>query len=197
MPASACQPTNGTAWSGSPATPCDRLSRRTASSGPNTARSDWRCDALGQTGPHLLFDPIELLERLAALTPRPRVNLILYHGVLGARAAWRSLVGQYGTTDGTRPTGDSATAVEEPAPQEPHAGGNYLWADLMRRSLALDVLARPRCGGRLRLIAVVDNPAVVARILRHLGLPTEVSGTRPARAPPTEGADLFVAADPA
>jgi hypothetical protein len=39
---------------------------------------------------HLLFDPIELLERLAALTPRPRINLLLYYGVLGARSAWRS-----------------------------------------------------------------------------------------------------------
>ena len=27
---------------------------------------------------HLLFDPVELLERLAALTPRPRIHLILY-----------------------------------------------------------------------------------------------------------------------
>ena len=33
----------------------------------------------GTTQP--LFDPVELLERLAALTPRPRVFLILYHGV--------------------------------------------------------------------------------------------------------------------
>jgi hypothetical protein len=147
---------------------------------------------------HLLFDPVELLERLAALTPRPRVNLVLYHGVLGARAAWRSLVVQYGTTDGTRPTGDSATAAEEPAaPRDPRAGGNYLWADLMRRSLALDVLACPRCGGRLRLISMVDHPAVVARILRHLKLPSEIPGTQRARAPPTEVADLFVAADPA
>jgi hypothetical protein len=36
------------------------------------------------------FDPLELLERLAVLTPRPRVNLILDHGVLAPRAAWRS-----------------------------------------------------------------------------------------------------------
>ena len=36
---------------------------------------------------HLLFDPVELLERLAALTPRPRINLILYYGVLAPRAA--------------------------------------------------------------------------------------------------------------
>ena len=28
---------------------------------------------------HLVFDPVELLERLAALTPRPRINMILYH----------------------------------------------------------------------------------------------------------------------
>ncbi len=37
---------------------------------------------------HLLFDPLGLLERLAVLIPRPRINLILYHGVLGPRAAW-------------------------------------------------------------------------------------------------------------
>jgi len=36
---------------------------------------------------HLLFGPLELLERLAVLIPRPRVNLILYHGVLAPRAA--------------------------------------------------------------------------------------------------------------
>jgi Putative transposase len=31
---------------------------------------------------HLLFEPVEFLEKLAALTPRPAINLILYHGVL-------------------------------------------------------------------------------------------------------------------
>ena len=34
---------------------------------------------------HLRFDPLELLERLVVLTPRPRVNLILYYGVLAPR----------------------------------------------------------------------------------------------------------------
>jgi hypothetical protein len=32
---------------------------------------------------HLLFDPLELLERLASLTPRPRINLVLYTGCWG------------------------------------------------------------------------------------------------------------------
>ena len=30
---------------------------------------------------HVVFDPIEFLGRLAVLVPRPRINLILYHGV--------------------------------------------------------------------------------------------------------------------
>jgi hypothetical protein len=37
---------------------------------------------------HLRFDPLELLGRLAVLTPRPRINLVLYHDVLAPRARW-------------------------------------------------------------------------------------------------------------
>jgi len=46
------------------------------------------------------------------------------------------------------------------------------------------VLACPRCGGRLRLIALLEEAAVIGRILRHLGLPTDVPVARRARAPP-------------
>ena len=38
---------------------------------------------------HLVFEPRAFLSRLAVLVPRPRVNLVLYHGVLAPRAAWR------------------------------------------------------------------------------------------------------------
>jgi hypothetical protein len=37
----------------------------------------------------LVFEPVELVARLAALLPKPGSNAISYHGVLGARAAWR------------------------------------------------------------------------------------------------------------
>ena len=63
-------------------------------------------------------------------------------------------------------------------------GSNYLWAELMCRSLGLDVLRCPRCGGRLKLIALIEDPTVIRRVLQHLGLPTEVPEARPARAPP-------------
>lgn len=39
---------------------------------------------------------MELIEKLAALTPRPRINLILYHGVLAPHARWRARVVAYG-----------------------------------------------------------------------------------------------------
>jgi uncharacterized protein YbaR (Trm112 family) len=49
----------------------------------------------------------------------------------------------------------------------------------MRRTFEFDVLACPRCGGRLRLVALIEHASVVQRILRHLGLPTEVPQPRP------------------
>ena len=62
----------------------------------------------------------------------------------------------------------------------------------MRRSLGLDVLGCPRCGGRLTLIALIENPAVIERVLRHLGLPHTIPEARPARAPPLPfGPDPF------
>jgi hypothetical protein len=68
------------------------------------------------------------------------------------------------------------------APDRPKT--NWLWAELMQRSFGFDVLACPRCGGRLELIALIEDPSVIRRILRHLGLPTEVPAARPARPPP-------------
>jgi hypothetical protein len=40
------------------------------------------------------------------------------------------------------------------------------------------------------LLATIEDPRVVARILGHLGLPTEAQEPRPARSPPVN-LDLF------
>jgi hypothetical protein len=37
----------------------------------------------------------------------------------------------------------------------------------------IDVLACPRCSGRMRVLATIDEPGVVEKILRHVGLPAE------------------------
>jgi hypothetical protein len=73
---------------------------------------------------------------------------------------------------------------EDASRAKPSRAGAYQWAELMRRTFGFEVLACPRCGGRLRLVALIEEASVVQRILRHLGLPTEVPEARPARAPP-------------
>ena len=138
---------------------------------------------------HVVFDPVEFLGRLAVLVPRPRINLILYHGVLGPRAAWRAEVVRRQTS---RESGDAGVkdSATEPAHEADAAetarrrARGQCWAALMARAFGFDVLACPRCGGRLRLIALIEEAAVIDRILRHLGLPTETPAPRPARAPP-------------
>jgi len=54
----------------------------------------------------------------------------------------------------------------------------------MRRSFGVDTLACPRRGGRMRLVATIDRQAMIDRILRHLGLRTDLPIPRPARALP-------------
>jgi hypothetical protein len=160
---------------------------------------------------HLLFDPIELLERLAALTPRPRVNLVLYYGVLAAHAAWRSRLqrDEAGRGPAAQPMpaprrgadGTSPTPAEGPT-RPVRQRSNVRWAQLMARSSRLrqgfggprrsasrrrvgyDVLVCARCGGGMRLLALIEQASLIARILTHLGLPTDVPAARPPRAPP-------------
>ncbi len=129
----------------------------------------------------LVFTPLELLERLAVLVPRPRVNLLLYYGVLGARSAWRAAVVPREDA-GRAPDASEADAADARDPTSRARGRR--WAALMQRTFGFDVLACPRCGGRLHLVAVIDRSAVIERILRHLRLPTEIPAPQPARAPP-------------
>ena len=139
-----------------------------------TLKSRWRD---GTT--HLRFDPVDFLARLAALVPRPRVNLVIYSGVLAPHARWRARVVAYGRPD----DGDVPGEPDAPGAGS-RCGRHWRWADLMRRAFEIDVLACPQCGGRMELIATIEDPAVVRKILSHLGLPTETPTTRPARPPP-------------
>ena len=58
---------------------------------------------------------------------------------------------------------------------------HYAWADLLQRTFAIDVLACPDCGGRLRFLATIEDRAVVEKILRHLDLPIDPPAPTPAR----------------
>jgi hypothetical protein len=115
--------------------------------------------------------------------PAPRFHTVRYFGVLAPAAKWRPLV-----VPKPRPgqVADDATATCAPTPcsATPSATGSRYrpWAELLRRTFAVDVETCPRCGGRMHLMALITEPQSVQRFLRHRGEPTEP----PARAPPRD-----------
>jgi hypothetical protein len=60
---------------------------------------------------------------------------------------------------------------------------HWAWAQLMQRAFGIDVLACPRCTGRLRLVATVEDPQVVRAILESLGVAAEAPRPAPPRPP--------------
>ena len=123
------------------------------------------------------MDPLSLLCRLATSVPPPRFHTVRYAGVLAAASPWRPYIAP------KPPTEEPAAASAEPDRTRP-AGGYRPWAELLARTFAVDVLACPKCHGRMRLLAMVEEPANVARFLAAMGEPTEVPRRSPGRGPP-------------
>ncbi len=175
----------------------------------------------------LVFTGVEFLEKLAVLIPKPRVNLLIYQGILAPRARRRATAIRAvlpasvpapvsagsppapptvphiaatspprkpapSVSDGASANGaDAQGATAETSAPPPRASSRRYraWAELLRRIFEIDVLACA-CGGRLRFIATIEDPPVVDRILRHLGLPTALPRLAPARSPPQTAAAL-------
>ena len=57
------------------------------------------------------------------------------------------------------------------------------WMQRLRRVFAIDIETCPDCGGRLRVIACVEEPALIRRILAHVRAREELAGLA-TRAPP-------------
>jgi len=125
---------------------------------------------------HLVMTPLEFLQRLAALVPRPRLHLIRFHGVLAPNAALHSQIVPGEADPAMDPTdGDGDRSSTSPR-------ARMSWAQLFKRVFAIDLTTCPQCGGPLTIIAAIEDPPVIAKILTHLGLPT--------RAPPKAQARL-------
>jgi Putative transposase len=62
---------------------------------------------------HIVMEPLEFMERLAALVPRPRLHLIRFHGVLAPNAKLRSKIVLAPPEHATEPPTDHARARAE------------------------------------------------------------------------------------
>jgi len=138
---------------------------------------------------HVGFEPLELMEKLAALVPPPRFNLVRYHGVLAPAARHRAQVVPSGRAEGgkTEPEGSgvgtglgcSGREVTD-EPRWRSRPRNYNWAELMRRVFEVDVLECPDCGGAMRILAAIHPPEATRAILDCLGLPARSPPVLPA-----------------
>lgn len=117
---------------------------------------------------HILFDRMELVEKVIALIPPPRANLLRYHGIFGANSKIRKLI---------------VPEVKEKKEGE-GAPNKKKWAELLKRSFAIDILQCSACNGKMRVIATIKDPLVIRKILEHLGLSFEPPKRMPPRAPP-------------
>ena len=64
------------------------------------------------------------------------------------------------------------------------------WAKLLARVGEEFPLECPKCGGDIWLIAFINEPGPIRKILTHLGEPLEPPPISPARGPPTDWGEL-------
>jgi hypothetical protein len=126
------------------------------------------------------------MARLVALVPRPRVNLTRFHGVFAPNSKYRARV-----TPAKRGRRKKIVAPNETREQTP-AEQRYsmTWAKRLKRVFNIDIEACSKCGGEVKIIASIEDPTVIKKILVHLnGLTHPAGGSRlpQCRAPPSVG----------
>src|SRR5215471_14630175 len=125
----------------------------------------------GTTG--ITLSPLELLEKLAALVPLPRVHLVRYGGCLAPHSTLRHAIKPTPRQQGV--DGEEASST---APR-------WSWARLLKRVFALDMATCPFCRqGSPRIIAAITQAEVIRKILRHLQLASVPPPIAPARGRP-------------
>ncbi len=103
----------------------------------------------------MVLSPMEFMGRLAALVPRPRVNLTRFHGVFSLNSKLREYV-------------VPQRSVEEQENPKPKAY-SMTWAQRLKRVFAIEIEKCEKCGGPVRIIASIEDPDVIQKILNTWG----------------------------
>jgi hypothetical protein len=134
---------------------------------------------------HIVLEPLDFIARLAALVPPPRIHLTRYHGVFAPHSQLRAAV-----TPAHRGVGAAQQPVADPVQPPPPRHVAMSWARRLKRVFGIEIDTCQRCGGNLRIIASIEQPEVIAKILAHLErvAPEPYSAEWPlsARAPPSQ-----------
>jgi hypothetical protein len=136
---------------------------------------------------HVIYEPLELIEKLAALAPPPRFNLVRYNGIFAPAALWRSQIvpfdqeaaGSVYHCECEKKQMEDPDGEEFQKPIQCHPR-NYSWAELMKRVWDVDILKCDYCGGRMRILCAITTRDAIAKILDCLGLPSRPPPIYPA-----------------
>ena len=99
-----------------------------------------------------------------------------YAGVLASASPWRPRIGLKHTRNRDLDLQSDSIGTKRARTYTP-------WAELLKRTFAIDVLGCPRCQGRMQLLAMVTERASVRRFLAKLGELVEVPERSPSRGP--------------
>jgi hypothetical protein len=145
---------------------------------------------------HLVLSGPELIEKLCALTPPPRFNLVRFHGVLAPASKLRPRIVPNPPKDADGKQLDLLRANSRRRRRDGQPARaprpRTQWATLLRRTFGSDALMCQRCGGRLALVTTALSVTALRVMLERLD-PSESHApamTR-ARAPPPPQMRLF------
>ncbi len=121
----------------------------------------------------IVLDPLDFLSRLASLVPRPKTNLIRFHGIFAPNFKHRSLI---------------TPKTKSPEKQATKSGksSSMNWAGRLKRVFGMDIEVCSECGGKLKVISSIEGPEVIKKILTHLGLESGIPEPCSPRGPPEE-----------
>ena len=125
---------------------------------------------------------MELMERLAALVPRPRVHLTRYHGVLGPHYKNRKQI--VTKPPQLKEVGQDQDSIDPK--QLELKKKNIPWSSLLARIFNIDVEICSKCSGKMKIIAAIEDPKVIRKILEHMGLALMPPPPYPARGLPKQ-----------
>jgi len=122
------------------------------------------------------MSPLEFMQRLAAMVPRPRLHLIRF-GVLAPNLKLRAQV----VPQEPEPPAQAAPPAACEATCAHHRPVRLSWAKLFKRVFEIDLEHCPNSGGQLKIIEPIIEQPVIEKNLTHLGLQTRAPPRAPAR----------------
>ncbi len=140
---------------------------------------------------HVVLSCQELIARLAALIPKPRIHLVTYHGAFAPAASYRDRIVPDPPQQHLEPSRCPKQPNNNTPDPVPRKRRPYSWAELMKRVYRFDVLICEHCGGKRKLLAAVLERDAIRKVLAHLGMPTEPPAIVSARSPPGMDCGLF------